>query len=508
MNTVTVPNRPFASELITGLMLPDGIFESSLGQQRLNAHVTNEGATAASDLDVFVESVSDPRIVVTPRTHHLPGLQGGASRLLSWDVDVSAAPAGAHRISIVVDSPSGNRRTIKKIFVTRVTFDPATRTFGAETPEGRMAVRFHDLVVPEQACCPKPGRVELGHSDNVLADLIRLFRQHEPDFEFCPPGYLLREFDLEITPNPPYNGQYGDLPFQDPWCKLILCIIAVLLLIAAGIAAAFGAGGSTTVTTGTPSTPSPVGPCCGVTASGGSSSYLVAGLVAAAAAAATAAGLSDIRDPIRRGQDHTPPADGELTIAEQLQVAFDYPEPVALGRPFVVAADWRYTRVTTGGSVSHAVSETNQNVHVLREYEIDAPDVVRLDRRGLFVVKGRFLDADGTELKGDQLFVQCFLAGPAGQFRSFVLQDDGVRPDEETSDGVYTGSFRFLGDKPDPRGIWLFYVIAQDVNNARTDLTPEEAAQIIGGIVRTHQLSISFDGGTCPLVADGHVQVV
>jgi hypothetical protein len=39
-------------------------------------------------------------------------------------------------------------------------------------------------------------------------------------------------------------------------------------------------------------------------------------------------------------------------------------------------------------------------------------------------------------------------------------------------------------------------------------MTPDQAAQIIGGMVLTHQLSITFEGGTCPLVPDGHVHVV
>jgi len=62
---VTVPNRPFSTEIITGLMLPDGIFESALGNQRLNAHFRNEDANSVS-VNVYVESVSDPRFVVTP----------------------------------------------------------------------------------------------------------------------------------------------------------------------------------------------------------------------------------------------------------------------------------------------------------------------------------------------------------------------------------------------------------------------------------------------------------
>jgi hypothetical protein len=202
-----------------------------------------------------------------------------------------------------------------------------------------------------------------------------------------------------------------------------------------------------------------------------------------------------------------PPA-GELTVAETLQARFTYPEPVALGQPFAVGADWEYERETTGGSYSFGASDVTANVHVATSYQIDAPDVVRLYRKEPFVVKAQFFGLDDRQFRGADLFVQCFLAGPQGQYRRFVLQDDGIRPDDGPNDGVFTGIYWFQQERPDPRGLWMFYVIAQDVNAAQPDLPPEEAAKIIGGMVLTHQLTISFSGGSCPLVPDGDVRVI
>jgi hypothetical protein len=51
-------------------------------------------------------------------------------------------------------------------------------------------------------------------------------------------------------------------------------------------------------------------------------------------------------------------------------------------------------------------------------------------------------------------------------------------------------------------------LIAQDFNTAQPNMDPDEAAQIIGGMVLTHQLTINLGGGTCPLVPDGHVNVI
>jgi hypothetical protein len=509
---MTVPNRPFSSELITGLMLPDGIFESTLGKQVINAYFKNQGAVAVTNTNFYIESTSHPAIVVQPDTKFVARMEGGASRLLAWEADFSNVPAGVYYVSFVAESGGVQNRTIKKIFVTKVQFDPTTKTFSAQTPEGTMEVKFRNLVRPKDMCCggSRPGKQEDERKrGSLINDVGKLFQGHDVGFQFCPPGYLPLEFEARTTANPPFTGQYGDLPFQDPWWKIILCIIAVLLLIAAAIVAAVTGQGSVSVSTNGGQQPPGSPPnCCGVHASGGSGSYVVAGLVAAAAAAATAAGLSDVRDPWRRGQDHTMPAQGELTVAEEVAVRLSYPEPVALGKPFAVKADWKYRRITTGASYDYSISETNTNIHVASDYKIHAPNVVRLYRREPFIVAAEFFDKDGKQFRGDDLFVQCILSGPQGQYRNFVLQDDGNYPDQKPTDGTYTGIYQFALEKENARGLWMYYVIAQDVNHATPDMKPDEAAQYIGGMVLTHQLTISFQGGTCPLVPDGDVNVI
>ncbi|MGZ5442625.1 MAG: choice-of-anchor X domain-containing protein [Thermoanaerobaculia bacterium] len=185
-----------------------------------------------------------------------------------------------------------------------------------------------------------------------------------------------------------------------------------------------------------------------------------------------------------------------------------YVDPVALGRPFKIGTKWEYTRITDGNSYTHEVEETNENIHVLSEYDIKAADVVRVYKREPWIVRAQFRAANGETIRGGELFVQCFLIGPDGRFRSFVLQDDGMQPDDKPNDGIYTGVYQFALEK-NPVGLWRYFVIAQDVNNADPNLKPEEAAQIIGGFVVTHQLTIDFDPTSdCPFVPDGHVNVI
>jgi hypothetical protein len=514
MSMITVPNRPFATHPFTGLMLPDGFFEASLGSQRINAQFRNDASPSAGGLTIYLESVSNAGIVVTPANHFLPGLDSGAVRVLSWNADFTLAPPGIHFISFVAEDGSGRSRIIKKIFVTRLQFDSTTTTFSLEVPEGRMQLRMKNLIGPEDRCCP-PRRRDLPdvvvQLASVGADFLTvaryLYDPLHPDFVFCPPGYLLHDMEIILTPTPAYAGQYGELPFQDPWWKIAFCIIAAVAFIAAIIVEAVAGTGSLTlkITIGPSDPDSPN--CCGIEGEGSGTNVVAGALVAAAGTCAYLAGYTDIRDPFRRGQDNTVPAAGEITIQEQLEASLIPRDDIALGRPFAVDTRWTYTRVTSGATYTHSVAETNTNTHVLSHYNITAPDVIRTYRRESFIVQGEFFDHEGTQLRGDQLFVQCFLIGPTGEMRRFVLQDDGIAPDREASDGIYTGGYRFSANL-DPRGLWTYFVIAQDINNAQPDMEPEEAAQIIGGMVVTHQLTITFDGGTCPLVPDGDVNVI
>jgi hypothetical protein len=527
-----IPNRPFATEPITGLMMPDGIFEASIGKQTLNAHVKNT-AGAMANIQVYVESVSDPGIVITPATYPLASAANDVAHLFSWQADFTAATPGAHLVSFIVETPGGDVRIIKKIFVTKLGYNPADGTFTAIAPEGVMTVAYHEMIRPRDRRCRCKRRDEChcgcdgkdetrpetpAHqpsdrdddsnvkNSNVLEYITQGFKGHDPKFEFCLPGYLPKDFTATVVPTPAYAGQYGDLPFQDPWWKVLLCILALLLLIGAAIAEAVDGSGEVTVSGGSGGSGSP-DDCCGIEAGGGGTSYIAAGLVAAAAAVATAAAASDVRDPFRKGADHTAPGAGQLTTQEDLKFIYNYSDPIELGKPFKVGADWKYTRHTTAASLSHATTETNANVHLLSKYEVKAPDTVLVYKREQFIIEAQFFDANNKQFKGEQLFVQCFLIGPAGQLRKLVMQDNGqaLNADKKANDGIYTGRHFF---STNDKGLWTYFVIAQDINTANPDMEPEEAAQIIGGMVLTNQLTITFDGGTCPLVPDGHVNVI
>lgn len=515
MATVAIPHRPFGSELITGLQLPDGFFESGLGPQRINAHIQNTSGGDLAGVKFYIESVSHPGIVVQPQTHTLAGLSNGATRLASWIADFGGAPPGTHRISFVAEAGGARTRVIKKVFVTRVGFDPASGTYSVTAPEGELRAQIGNMIGPKRGACCKgrprdpnedggvPGRQPRGIFDYLRSEAGR----HDLAFRLCLRDYLFGRMTLRVTYTPPFNGQLGDLPYQDPWWKVAFCVLAFLLLVAAAVAEDANGTGEISTTGGPGGEGSPTGDCCGLEPSGGGTSYLAAGLVIAAAVAAGLAALTDAKDPFRRGQEATDPG-GAMTVGESLEMALLYQDPIQCGRPFSVGTKWRYSRHTTGGDHVHEVAEANQNQHVLSRYEIEANDVVRRARREPFVVKGRFFDVDDNVLTGGSLFVQCFLCGPNGEYRVIPMLDDGIGVDERPDDGTYTGTYNFFVREERPDGFWKFFVVAQDVNTADPNMAPEQAATIIGGMVLTGQLTIDYSGGTCDFVEDGQVQVI
>lgn len=94
-------------------------------------------------------------------------------------------------------------------------------------------------------------------------------------------------------------------------------------------------------------------------------SPLTVGLYGGAAAAAVAAAASDVRDPTRRGQDHTVPDVGELTTSEVVDMEIEYPQLPLPGLAFTTEVKWKYRRNTDTRTLTHEVAETNVNTQFL-----------------------------------------------------------------------------------------------------------------------------------------------
>jgi hypothetical protein len=114
------------------------------------------------------------------------------------------------------------RRTIQQIFVSQTRFDSATNTYTCRVAEGTLQVSHLQ------------GRASSGGQSTGDGKECRCPAPFGP---IVPTGLT-----MVWTANPAYAGTHGDLPFSDPWWKILAIIVAIVAALVAIIAAALGAG--------------------------------------------------------------------------------------------------------------------------------------------------------------------------------------------------------------------------------------------------------------------------
>jgi hypothetical protein len=106
---IAIAHRPFSVEQISGLMLPDGIFDGALTYQSINCFVANTSQQDLNDVDVYLEGIGDPGIVPDFRTAIIPLPKAGESQLCSWPCDFSQSSPGKTMLSIRAHGGVGAR---------------------------------------------------------------------------------------------------------------------------------------------------------------------------------------------------------------------------------------------------------------------------------------------------------------------------------------------------------------------------------------------------------------
>lgn len=489
---VEIPHRPAGVYPATNLMNVDGLFVVNLGVQHLHVTLREADGGDLADVRVYVESFSDPGIVFAPGTVSVGTLRAGGELPVSFSADFSGATPDASHVSFMVEAAGHEpRRIIKKIFVTRVDYDRASKTYTVKTPQGDMGIVINNLLLGPEL----PGRGE-----------------RPGPF----PG-LIQDVTYTLRPTPAYEGAHGPLMFDDPWWKIAIAIVAGLILLGAGFYDYFSDGtldGGSVSVGATARRVDQDRRCC---TKGGSVSTRAAeheddlvskGLYSAAGSVATVAIASDDPDLHWRGQEQTEPPAGERTVAEAVRLRIAYIEAPSPGVPFTIDGDWEYMRTTgPGNQYDHAANDRRVNTHVLERYEVDAPPAHdRAD--GPLVVSASFVKPGGERCRGAELRVTGHLVSDQGQHRHFALHDGGGEPDGDANDGVYTGSYAFspAPSEGDPSGRWFLFVIAQDVNTVAEGTDPFDAAHTVGGIVVTDQLRMGINQ-PCELRPDGTIDV-
>ena len=505
---MAVQTRPFAIEPITQVMLPDGIFDNALYNLLISCHYTNTGSTPLNNVSLYLEAVGDPGIEVTAETFYFTAIPPGASVLVQWKANFQYASPGKPLLSFVANANGyTSSRSIQQIFVSQTRYDESAKKWICTVPEGRLELTNLRGIKAGKGwqdgdnggCCCKP-----------------LPRKGQPRY---PGPNVPTGLSMTWIPNPPFAGQLGDLPYSDPWWKILAVLVAVIAAIVGIIAAAFGAGSFNVGVSGgfndDPNNPSVK--CC-TPKPGGSlknDATTVAGVCGVICSVAIAVACSDAADPIYRGEQNTVPAAGELTVAETVDAHWKFLEPPNAGEPYKTDVKWRYERQTTGKSYTYQVAEQQTNIHVAKDVEIDTPATVASN--GTLWANAKFTESDGTLYQGPELYTICFFRSPAptNYYFQIPLLDNGLNPDATAGDGVFSAALnlelaqRYLLEAGgDVEGLWRVYVYAQEVNRTAPGTPPAVAAQTVGGNFIASAVTITFDPNLpCPLKAQATIQV-
>lgn len=492
-----VLRRPFAVEPVTNIMMPDGIFDNAIYNLRIAAHFTNTTSSALTNVTIYLESVGDPAIAPVARTFVFASIPAGAAVLAEWDANFQFASPGKPLVSFVARADGfTSRRSIMQIFVSQTRFDSMTNTYTCTVQEGTLQVSRLQGHVPDKTwgeptaegkCrCPSP------YGPNVPTGLTMVW-----------------------TPSPAYAGTHGELPFSDPWWKILAIIVAVIAALVAIIAAAQGAGKANFSVGGTFEETDPSVKCCTLKGAGsGKPEFTVAGVASAIASGAIAVACSDAADPFFRGQEARPPAKDELTVGERVVAKWSLPEAPNAGKAYPADVTWTYERLTTGATYTYSVTETQTNVHIAGDVEMDTPAVVHAFKP--LWVRAKFQRQGGEYFKATDLYSFALFQAPGGLFFVQPLTDDGLGFDPAANDGIYAGSLDLervrrvlLSQDQDVFGIWRVFVFAQDVNLTKPGTPPEIAAQHIGGFFVASAIEITFDPSLpCPLRSQASITVV
>jgi hypothetical protein len=291
-----VPYRPYAVRINDLFQMPDGIFDTILGTYYMGVRVTNTWAepfTATHTLDISNTSraeLSAQGITILDswtslelsrlgqsqagRGISLNGLQPGQSRTVYFKVNVSAASPKKYNVEFIhidisgTPDPANPKRLLKKqFFVSASHVDSNTGELVCTVAEGSVRLKLKEVGYDQKGArkARKKCKCRNRKKQDALEELRRKLKELlcgkkldvcelnklleatlGPDWDKCcdpteikAGKYCINPFfafpikyEVTIEPSIPFDGQYGPIPFNDPWWKVLLLIIAAILFIA------------------------------------------------------------------------------------------------------------------------------------------------------------------------------------------------------------------------------------------------------------------------------------
>ncbi|MEV5255950.1 hypothetical protein AB0K98_29850 [Streptomyces werraensis] len=244
-----------------------------------------DDAWTYAELTALGQSMRGTGVVLGP-------LEPGAARTVYFKVDVTAAAPRKHEVEFVCHNMAGMadpghpaRRIARQIFVSSTSIDPMSGALVFRVVEGTLRMRLREIAIDRKtgkrgrrrcpapparhrpsgqtleeirgllqtllegrkvdlcelqrlianACCPGPCSCPGDHGHGGSVD-----PWSPSDGTNCYTPFLVlpTRFDFTVTPAAPFPGQHGPVPFEDPWWKVALLIIAAVLLLAGALSEA------------------------------------------------------------------------------------------------------------------------------------------------------------------------------------------------------------------------------------------------------------------------------
>jgi hypothetical protein len=195
--------------------------------------------------------------------------------------------------------------------------------------------------------------------------------------------------------------------------------------------------------------------------------------------------MMDEIDPIQKGRNAHPSLLEDPRVIECLEASISAPKRLAAGEEWKVPIEWTYTATRMSGRV---VVERRQEIGisevVARNARIDVTDEVSLYRP---IVANVYLeDKNGVPLAGDAIYGHVNFISPRGQIYKVTLENQDFESRKALAPGnfqagIHTEVVSGQIGADATRGQWRVEFYAQLVNRATEDLSPFEAAKLVGG---------------------------
>lgn len=484
MAIMEIGHRPFCIEPVSNLMLPDGIFDSAIYNLDIGFYIRNNSNSSIRNVEVKIDwdgQDASPWAYKSNKEFVIDEIPANGNYLCRVPADFRGVSAGKYGMTISYGtyvfyggSLAGEFYSEQQnIFVSETTYDEVANCYSCKVPEGEMRLNFG-----RRFYFPPVLSNKYHHDDGNLFAL--------------PAIPIPVEISASVFSN---EGSEKQIPFNDPWWKVIAAIIAAIAAIAALIAASEGEGTAMFGISGEgQDDPTDYDVCVPDPDASGDPDGL-AGYLSIIASVALRVALADDKDPWQRGREHFV---GGPHGVETVEASIKPPKRIKPGENFKIPVDWVYRRITSANEVEElSVSETRSNPHALGSYSVSYEREVPKSSPIDIVVN--LTDSDGTPLSGRDILGSVAFVPPNSKLRVIrvPLLDYEAHSGMKLPDGTFHARLNTdmvassIGSEAIV-GRWRAMIYIQNTNMVPMGTDPFFAATTVGGDFLAGPREITF----------------